>query len=70
MVLIIYKPKEIQNINRSICLYNTFFSPIKVLGCIIYIIIGNNVTAYLCAANKDVSYDGLIGHNVSSLNYI
>ena len=36
MVLIIYKPKEIKNINRSICLYNTIFFPIMVLGCIIY----------------------------------
>ena len=35
MVLIIYKPKEIQNIIRSIWLYDTIFFPIMVLGCII-----------------------------------
>ena len=61
MVLIIYKPKEIQNINRSIYLYNTIFFPIMVLSCIIYIILGaNNVTAYPCDVNKETIYDSLM----------
>lgn len=62
MVLIIQKPKEIKYKQGQYVYVIQHSSPIKVLGCIIYIILGaNNVTAYPCAVNKETRRDGVIG---------